>query len=68
MVQSLQIRTFVLVLLLFCYRSKCAPEQCICVTRDLQIGLRVRDRVRERVSNFKPVRFLESSLYMLVFR
>ena len=36
--------------------------------RDLQIGLRVRDRVRVRVSNFKPVRFLESSLYMLVFR
>ena len=36
--------------------------------RDLQIGLRVRDRVRVRVSNFKPVTFLESSLYMLVFR
>ena len=34
--------------------------------RDLQIGLRVR--VRVRVSNFKPVTFLESSLYMLVFR
>ena len=36
--------------------------------RDLQIGLRVRDWVRVRVSNFKPVTFLESSLYMLVFR
>ena len=36
--------------------------------RDLQIGLRVRDRVRVRVSNFKPVTFLGSLLYMLVFR
>ena len=36
--------------------------------RDLQIGLRVRDRVRVRVSNFKPVTFLRSLLYMLVFR
>ena len=36
------------------------------VFRDLQIGLRVRDWVR--VLNFKPVTFLESSLYMLVFR
>ena len=36
--------------------------------RDLQIGLRVRDRIRVRVSNFKPVTFLESSLYMLVLR
>ena len=32
--------------------------------RDLQIG----PRVRLRVSNFKPVTFPESSLYMLVFR
>ena len=36
--------------------------------RDLQIGLRVRDLGIVRVSNFKPVTFLESSLYMLVFR
>ena len=32
MVQSLQIRTFALVLLLFCYRSKYAPEQYFCIT------------------------------------
>ena len=36
--------------------------------RDLQIGLRVRDLVRVRVLNIKPVTFLESFLYMLVFR
>ena len=34
--------------------------------RDLQIGLRVRDRVRVRFSNFKPVTFPEPSFFMLV--
>ena len=34
--------------------------------RDLQIGLRAWDWVRVRVSNLKPVTFLESSLCMLV--
>ena len=34
--------------------------------RDLQIGLRVRDRVRVRFSNIKPVTFLEPSFFMLV--
>ena len=36
------------------------------VIRDLQIGLRVRDCVRVRVSNFKPVMFPEPLFFMLV--
>ena len=35
--------------------------------RDLQVGLRVRDRVRIRFSNFKPVTFPEPLFFMLVF-
>ena len=34
--------------------------------RDLQIGLRVRDRVRVRFSNFKPVTRPEPLFFMLV--
>ena len=34
--------------------------------RDLQIGLRVRDWVRVRFSNFKPVTFPEPLFFMLV--
>ena len=34
--------------------------------RDLQIGLRVRDRVRVRFLNFKPVTFPEPLFFMLV--
>ena len=33
---------------------------------DLQIGLRVRDCVRVRFSNFKSVTFQEPSLFMFV--
>ena len=36
------------------------------IIRDLQIGLRVRDRVRVRFSNFKPVKFKEPLFFMLV--
>ena len=38
----------------------------MCMNRDLQIGLRVRDRVRVRFSNFKTVTFPEPSFFMLV--
>ena len=34
--------------------------------RDLQIGRRVRDGVRVRFSNFKPVTFPEPLFFMLV--
>ena len=34
--------------------------------KELQIGLRVRNWVRVRLSNFKPVTFPEPSFYMLV--
>ena len=36
------------------------------INRDLQIGLRVRDWVRVRFSNFKPVTFQEPLFFMLV--
>ena len=38
----------------------------IVVFRDLRIGLRARDRLRVRFSNFKPVTFPESSFFVLV--
>ena len=38
----------------------------VCANRDLQIGLRVRDWVRVRFSNFKPVTFPELLFFTLV--